>query len=143
MSDCLVTAGELNAILADTPFLRSHRFSVLSCAFGECELLMPFNVTLERPGGIISGMALMGAGDVALWLAIMTQRGVDELWVTSDMQSAFLRSGRRQDVVCKAKVLRLGRRAAYGTAECRGNDTADLLSHHSLRYAKVSGRESI
>jgi acyl-coenzyme A thioesterase PaaI-like protein len=33
---------------------------------------VPFDAALERPGGIVSGMTLMGAADVAMWLAIMT-----------------------------------------------------------------------
>ena len=97
---------------------------------------MPFDPALERPGGIVSGMTLMGAADVAMWLAIMTRRGTREHWVTSDMKTAFLRSARQEDVLCTASVLKLGHRSAYGTAECRGA-TSGLLAHHVLTYAKV------
>jgi hypothetical protein len=38
-------------------------------------------------------------------------------------------------------VLRLGRRSAFGAAECRGVNSGDLLAHHSVRYAKVMGEE--
>ena len=95
-----------------------------------------FQIELERPGGLVSGMTLMGAGDVAMWLAIMTLRGVAETWVTTDMKTAFLRSARQEDVMCTAKVLKLGRRTAYGTAECVGARTG-LLAHHVISYAKV------
>ena len=78
----------------------------------------------------------MGAGDVAMWLAIMTLRGVAETWVTTDMKTAFLRSARPEDVMCTAKVLKLGRRTAHGTAECVGARTG-LLAHHVISYAKV------
>ena len=95
-----------------------------------------FQIELERPGGLVSGMTLMGAGDVAMWLAIMTLRGVAETWVTTDMKTAFLRSARQEDVMCTAKVLKLGRRTAYGTAECVGARIG-LLAHHVISYAKV------
>ena len=95
-----------------------------------------FQFELERPGGLVSGMTLMGAGDVAMSLAIMTLRGVAETWVTTDMKTAFLRSARQEDVMCTAKVLKLGRRTAYGTAECVGT-TSGLLAHHVVSYAKV------
>jgi len=143
MADSLVTVEDLKQTLTESPFLRHYGFVVANCAHGECELIVPFDESIERPDGIISGMAIMGAADVAMWLAIMTMRGLDERWVTSDMQTAFLRSGRAESVICMARVLRLGRRSAYGTAECRGQNSGDLLAHHAVRYAKVTGEERI
>ncbi len=139
MSDSLVSLDALNAVIEDSPFLTRYGVKVTSCGLGECEVIMPFTESLERSDGVISGMALMGAADVAFWLAIMTARGLDETWVTSDMQSAFLRSGRDENIVCSARVLRIGRSSVYGSAECRGSNSADLLSHHTMRWAKVSG----
>ena len=123
-------------MLADTPFLQSYGFRIESIAPGECTLRVPFVRALERPGGIVSGMTLMGAADVAMWLAIMTLRGVAERWVTADMKTAFLRSAREEDIACDARILKPGRRSMYGTAECRGAD-ARLLAHHVLTYTHI------
>jgi uncharacterized protein (TIGR00369 family) len=130
------TVGDLDAVMAATPFLAGYGFRVLECAPGSCTLDVPFTRSLERPGGIVSGMTLMGAADVAMWLAIMTLRGTAEQWVTSDMKTAFLRSARRESVRCSATVLKIGRRSAYGSAECR-SEGAGLLAHHVLTYAHV------
>jgi uncharacterized protein (TIGR00369 family) len=130
------TVEELNAVIDRTAFLRPYRLRVRDCSAGGCSLRVPFDPELERPGGIVSGMALMGAADVAMWLAIMTLRGTEEHWVTTDMKTAFLRSARSEDVLCSATVLKIGRRTAYGTAECR-SDGAGLLAHHVLSYALV------
>jgi acyl-coenzyme A thioesterase PaaI-like protein len=93
-------------------------------------------VSSERPGGIVNGIILMGAADVAMWLAVMTERGTVEQWVTTDMKTAFLRSARETDIYCSARLLKLGKRTAYGTAECR-NAGGDLLTHHVLTYTQV------
>ena len=130
------TIAELDQVLAATPFLEPYGFRVESADAGECKLLVPFRPSLERPGGIVSGMTLMGAADVAMWLAIMTLRGVDERWVTSDMKTAFLKSARSEDIRCVARVLKSGRRTMYGTAECR-SESAGLIAHHVLTYARV------
>ena len=135
-AESVVTLDELNQVLAQTPFLQQHGFKVTACAVGECTVVVPFQPALERPGGIISGMTIMGVADVAMWLAIMTQRGVNEKWVTSDMKTAFLRSGRESDLICIARILKLGKRSAYGTAECRDSN-GELLAHHTLTYAKA------
>ena len=130
------TISDLNQVLADTPFLQSYGFRVESTAPGECTLCVPVVRALERPGGIVSGMTLMGAADVAMWLAIMTLRGIAEHWVTADMKTAFLRVAREEDIACDARILKPGRRSMYGTAECRGAD-ARLIAHHVITYTRV------
>jgi acyl-coenzyme A thioesterase PaaI-like protein len=136
MTDSIPTLSELNQVLADTPFLQPYGFRVECATPGECTLRVPFVRALERPGGIVSGMTLMGAADVAMWLAIMTLRGVAEHWVTSDMKTAFLRSARQEDITCNARILKPGRRTMYGTAECQGAD-ARLVAHHVITYSQV------
>lgn len=136
MTAAMATVAELNAVLEQTAFLKPYGFRVASCGAGVCSLHVAFDPALERPGGIVSGMTLMGAADVAMWLAIMTLRGTAEHWVTTDMKTAFLRSARQEDVTCTARVLKPGKRSMYGTAECQGAGSG-LLAHHVLTYARV------
>jgi uncharacterized protein (TIGR00369 family) len=128
------TLDELAGVLANAVFLKPFGFIVQSCEPGECAVLVPYAASLERPGGIVSGITLMGVADVAMWLAIMTERGTAEQWVTTDMKTAFLKGARETDVRCVARLLKLGKRTAYGTAECRAAD-GDLLAHHVVSYA--------
>ena len=130
------TLDDLARVLAGSVFLQPFGFIVQSCAPGECAVLVPYAASLERPGGIVSGITLMGVADVAMWLAIMTERGTAEQWVTTDMKTAFLKGARNTDVRCAARILKLGKRTAYGTAECRAAD-GDLLAHHVISYALI------
>lgn len=131
-----ITRQELTDLIANSAFLKPFGFNIEACAPGECTVRIPYRAALERPGGILSGISIMGAADVAMWLAIMTQRGSGEQWVTSDMKTAFLK-GARSDVLCTARLLKLGKRTAYGTAECRAVE-GDLLSHHVVSYALIA-----
>jgi uncharacterized protein (TIGR00369 family) len=127
---------QLTQVLAGAAFLKPYGFVVKSCAPGECTVVVPYAASLERPGGIVSGLAIMGAADVAMWLAIMTRRGTTEQWVTTDMKTAFLSSARQTDIYSVARILKLGKRTAYGTAEC--HDTGgQLLAHHVISYSLV------
>jgi acyl-coenzyme A thioesterase PaaI-like protein len=136
MKNLDVSVEELNSILMTTPFLKPYGFTVKTFDTGQCTVLVPFMQSLERPGGLVSGMLLMGVADVAMWLAIMTIRGTDERWVTSDMKTAFLRGAREEDILCTACVLKPGKRSIYGTAECHGASSG-LVTHHVLTYSKV------
>jgi uncharacterized protein (TIGR00369 family) len=134
----VVTVDQMNGIVAESQFLKPFGFRVQSCAYGQCALLVPFKPELERPGGIVSGITIMAAADVAMWLAIMTQRGPGEHWVTTDLKAAFLRGARQENFVCTARVLKLGKRTAYGDAHCVGS-VSGLLAHHVVSYAQALG----
>ena len=131
-----VSIAELNDVIAATPFLAPYGFAVTASGRGECTVMVPFVPALERLGGIVSGMTLMGAAAVAMWLAVMTLRGTAERWVTADMKTAFLRAAREEDISCTARILKPGRRSMYGTAECHGA-ASGLVAHHVITYARV------
>ena len=132
----------LNELLLHSKFLSAYAFEVVSCGAGECTVRAPYQPLLDRPGGIVSGLTYMGVADVAMWLAIMTLRGPQESWVTSDLKTAFLKSARQEDIFCSARVLRAGKRSMYGTADCN-NAAGELLAHHVLSYAFVPDVEQI
>jgi uncharacterized protein (TIGR00369 family) len=132
----MASLDQLNVVLAGSAFLAPYQFRASGCDLGQCTVTVPFSPSLERPGGIVSGMTIMGAADVAMWLAIMTERGTSEQWVTTDMKTAFLRSAKEEEVLCTARVLKLGKRTAYGIAECL-NENGQLLAHHVITYARV------
>lgn len=131
------SVAELNAVLGQAAFVAGYAFEVVAASHGECHLRVPFKNSLERPGGIINGIVIMGAADVAMWLAIMTVRGTEEVWVTADMKTAFLRSGKQEPLLCTARVLKVGKRSAYGTVECVGA-LSGLLAHHVVTYAHIA-----
>jgi uncharacterized protein (TIGR00369 family) len=131
-----VKVEELQALLShENAFTRPFGFRVDSVEDGVCTLDVPFLREWERPGGIVSGIVFMTAADVAMWLAIKTQSGLADPSVTSHMQTSFLRSASREGFICRAKVLRAGRRSTYGEASCL-TKAGTLLTHHTLTYVR-------
>jgi len=129
-----VTVEELQRILShESAFTKAYGFVVSAVAPGSCTLEVPHLPHFERPGGIVSGQVFMTAADVAMWLAIKTLRGLDDPSVTSHMETRFLHSARAEGFVCRAVVLDLGRRTAFGTAESLSAG-GRLLAHHTLTY---------
>lgn len=130
-----VTKTELRKLLSEAPFTRIYGFKVQSIANGECALQVPFQPAFERPGGIVSGPVFMAAADVAMWLAIVTRLGTADRSVTAKMTTAFLNAARQEDFRCTAKILKLGTRLVYGTAECVTTG-GKLLTHHTMTYIR-------
>lgn len=61
-----VAAEELEQALAQAPFAKIHNAKLHSFTSGECTLIIPFDESFERPGGIVAGSVLMAAADVAM-----------------------------------------------------------------------------
>jgi acyl-coenzyme A thioesterase PaaI-like protein len=71
-----------------------------------------------------------------MWLAIKRLIGVDQDAVTAELNTAFLNAARRQTVYCTARVLKMGKRSIFGTAECH-DGKGRLFTHHTLTYARL------
>ena len=128
---------KLQALLDGSRFLRPWGFRVVSVGGDECTLELPHREELERPGGIINGPALMAAADCAMWLAIKARIGVEADALTSQLDTAFLAPAKGEHVYCTAKILKLGRRSIYGTAQCHG-EKGGLFTHHTLTYVRTA-----
>lgn len=131
----VVTVESLQKLIGqDSAFTKPYGFVVTDAGQGTCTLHVPDLPHFERPGGIVSGQVFVTAADVAMWLAIKTLRGLDDPSVTTQMQTYFLESARREAFTCRAVVVKLGRSTAFGTAECVSL-TGRVLAHHTLTYA--------
>ena len=130
-----VTPEEIRQLFKETAFAKLYGFQLLELGDGECSLTIPFQDAFERPGGIVSGPVFMAAADVAMWVAIKTKLGLSDGSVTVEMKTNFLSGAKREDIRCNSKLLKVGRRLIYGTAECLSAD-GRILTHHTLTYIR-------
>ena len=126
----------LQNLLGRSRFVRGYGFKLASISNAECTIAMPFRRALERPGGTVNGPAFMAAADCAMWLAIKRHIGLEHDAVTSELNTAFLNAARRETVYCTARVLKLGKRIIYGTAECHDR-RGKIFTHHTITYARI------
>ena len=126
----------LQRLLARARFVNAYGFKLASISDTECTIAMPFRRKFERPGGTVNGPAFMAAADCAMWLAIKRHIGLEHDAVTSELNTAFLNAARRQTVYCTARVLKLGKRIVYGTAECHDRK-GRVFTHHTVTYARI------
>src|SRR5438445_10713527 len=129
-----VQAADLDALLRRLPFTRRLGMSVIELGNGTCAVRVPFRRAFERPGGIVSGDVYMTTADITFWLAIKTFAGLEDASVTIHLNTAFLSAARREPFLCRASVLRRGRRILYGVAECTAGER--ILTHHTLSYMR-------
>lgn len=134
MSASTPSVAELQRLLDGSAFTRVYGFEVREASNGTCTLAVRYVEELVRPGERLSGQVVIAAADVAMWLAIKTLRGIDDTSVTAQMETTFLRAA-RDGFLCRATVIDITERRAFGTAECRAAN-GDLIAHHSMTYVR-------
>ena len=75
-------------------------------------LRLPADLAHIRPGGTISGPALMTLADATAWAALLARIGPVVSAVSTSLHIDFLRRPPPGDVVAEGRILRLGRSLA-------------------------------
>jgi len=94
-----------------------------------------------RPGGSVSGPALMGLVDFTCYVVLLAHHGASAgLAVTTGLQISFLRKAGLEDVICEAELLKHGR--TLSVLDCRIS-TADgrLIAHAEATYFMAGANE--
>ncbi len=89
-----------------------------------------------RPGGTVSGPAMFGLADVAIYLAILAMIGPKALTVTTNASIDFLRKPiAGADLLAEARILKLGRVLAVGDALLFSEGSSEPVARASLTYS--------
>jgi len=101
-----------------------------------CLLRQYYNDQMLRPGGTISGPALMALADFAMSVVLLSAIGPAGLAVTTNLNINFLRKGAPgNDILAAAKLLKLGKRLAVGEVNLLSGSSADPIAHVTATYS--------
>ena len=136
----LLSAGDLQAILAasfpgaDVPLVDevSGDDALVRLTVGERH---------GRPGGTVSGPAMMTLADTAAWLAVMAATGPVVLAVTTSLHIDFLRKPAMTDLCARGRLLKLGKQLAVCDVELFSAGTTDLVAKAQVTYSLPPQRD--
>lgn len=118
------------------PLVRLFNMRIEHIGRGEARMRMGYTPELTRPGGTVSGPALMALADVTMYAVVLGLIGRRELAVTTNLAINFLRRPPPADVVAEGSILKLGKRLAVG--EVALHTTAgdgDIVAHVTGTYS--------
>lgn len=131
-----VTAAEFQSLVRDAvPIVRLMEPEVLRLEAGAVTLRAPFKPDFLRPGGTVSGPVLMALADIAMYALVMSRLGPVELAVTTHLNMAFLRKPPQEAVLAEGKLLRIGRRLAFGDVLLFAEGDPEPVAQASVTYA--------
>ena len=99
------------------------------------QIRMTYHPRHLRPGGTISGPALMTLADTAMFLALLAMIGPVALAVTTSLNINFLRKPAARDVIARTSLLKLGKRLAVGEVTMFSDGDAQPVAHATVTYS--------
>ena len=88
-----------------------------------------------RPGGTVSGPAMFSLADCAFYIAVLAMIGRQALTVTTNLSIDFMRKPAPEDLICEARILKLGRSLAVGDATLFSPGVEGAVAHANVTYA--------
>jgi uncharacterized protein (TIGR00369 family) len=88
-----------------------------------------------RPGGTLSGPAMMALADLALYVAVLAQIGPVALAVTTNLAFNFLRKPEPRGLVAECRLLKLGKRLAMGEVTICSDGLTEPVAHVTSTYS--------
>ncbi len=133
-----MTADEVAAFL-DREFPQIHHggrtFHIEAIGPMSARMRMDYHERHVRPGGTLSGPAMMTLADLALYVAILGQIGPVALAVTTNLSFNFMRKPAQRALLAECRLLKLGRRLAVGEVAIRSEGEEALVCHATGTYA--------
>ncbi|HYF54598.1 MAG TPA: PaaI family thioesterase [Salinarimonas sp.] len=134
----LMNAAEVTAFL-DREFPQIHHggrtFHVEAVGPMSARMRMDYHERHIRPGGTLSGPAMMTLADLALYVAILAQIGPVALAVTTNLGFNFMRKPAQRALIAECRLLKLGRRLAVGEVAIRSQGEDEIVCHATGTYA--------
>jgi uncharacterized protein (TIGR00369 family) len=132
------TAEEVTSFLhAEFPqaFQDGRDYPITSLEPGRIVLAMTSDERHVRPGGTVSGPAMAGLVDYAMYALLLAHHGAAvRLSVTTGMQISFLRRPAPGTMICTLELLKHGRTLSVGDAKIRIEGTDEIVAHAELTY---------
>ncbi|MDT8344343.1 MAG: PaaI family thioesterase [Thermohalobaculum sp.] len=130
-----MTPAELAAFLDEVfPQIRGEMI-VEAVGPMTARLRMPVAERHLRPGGTVSGPSMFQLADCAFYVATLAQIGPEALTVTTGATINFLRKPAAADLVCEARILKLGRALVVGDATILQDGQGGPVAHATLTYS--------
>ncbi len=131
-----VSAAELTQLMTDFgPFVQAYGFTNDQVLAGRAVVRLPYAAHHLRPGGTIAGPAMMALADYSMYVALLGAIGMTPLAVTTSLNINFLQKPSDTDLICDARLIKLGRRLAVGDMAIRAEGDTDLCAHATATYS--------
>ncbi|MDB5415575.1 MAG: Thioesterase superfamily protein [Rubritepida sp.] len=136
-----MSPAEIEAIMhRGLPLAAAWGVRVLEAGPEQARVELPSSAMVLRPGNTVSGPAIMGLADMAMWAVLLAgTQGRDES-LTSNMHVNFLRPCGPGPIVATARIIKGGGRTIFGEVVVTRADTGEVAAHVTTSWVRVKAK---
>ena len=133
-----MTPGEIEAIIhRGVPLGAAWGVRVLTASAEEARLELPHDPALLRPGGTVSGPAIMGLADMAMWAVLLAGSAGLDTSLTASMNVNFLHPCGPGPLVACARLLKASGRSLFGEVLVSRQDSGEVAVHVTTSWIRA------
>ena len=108
-----ITVDEFNTLMArEMPWAVEVGMVAEDIGRDFATVRLPFNDSMLRPGGTVSGPTMMALADATMYAVVLGGIGIVKLAVTTSFNINFLHRPSPADLMAEGRLLKLGKRLA-------------------------------
>jgi uncharacterized protein (TIGR00369 family) len=137
----LMSIPALEALLKrDFPqiYANGPLYTILEAGHGKSRLRLAYHESQLRPGGTLSGPAMMTLADLALYVAVLASLGPVTLAVTTNLSINFLNKPKPCALIADCTLIKIGKRLAVGDVRIHSEGEQTLVAHATGTYSLPS-----
>ncbi len=124
-------AGVQDIIYRGVPLFQEYGMVVEEVSPAFARLRLPYATKYLRPGGTLSGPAMMSLVDSAMYAVLLHDYGAEEMALTSDIQIRFLRRAPSKDTIAEARIMKKGSRLVVIEVDIYADGEQDKPAAHA------------
>lgn len=129
-----ISVKNFNAIIQnELPWAADAGLVLEQIEHGSAVMKLPYQEKSTRPGGTISGPAMMMLSDACMYAVVLSMLGEVKLAVTTNLNINFLRKPSQTDLRAEGSIIKLGRRLAI--MEVSVFSEHDIVAHATGTYS--------
>jgi uncharacterized protein (TIGR00369 family) len=132
-----ISIAEFDAITrAALPMAGALGLKVENIAAGRATARLSHAAQHLRPGGTVAGPAMMALADYAMYAVVLSMVGAARAEaVTVNLNINFLSRPAPRDLVAEGRIVKLGRRLAFGEVTIFSDGRPDPVAHVTASYS--------
>ena len=119
----------------EMPWALESNIKLEEISFGSSTMRIPFEKSMLRPGGTVSGPTMMMLADASMYSVVLSALGLVTLAVTTSFNINFLRRPNRSDLLAKGQVLKIGKRLVVVEVTLFSDGSDLTIAHATGTYS--------
>ncbi len=131
-----ISTEEFNALMArEMPWAVEVGMTADAIGRGTATVRLPFDDSMLRPGGTVSGPTMMALADATMYAVVLGAIGIVKLAVTTSFNINVLHRPGPADLMAEGRLLKLGRRLAVIEVTLHSDGHDAPVAHATCTYS--------